>query len=304
MGWDIGQLFNGIGQKLGQFGHFVGDELGLNQNYGKVGPQTIDTTNYNQDRGNQNDLMAMYKAQAAGTGPSMAQGLLQQATDQNINQAMALGAAQQGQGMGYAGALRNIADQSAQARQQGAGQAALLKNQEMLQGQNQLGGLLGTMAGQDLGLAGAQANLNATTDMYNSGVQTGNRDRLGNLIGGVGQGIASIASGGGRPPAPGMAHGGQVAAYVRRDGVHESGYTRRGTDSPFNDIVPAMLSPGEIVLPRSVAQSPDAGARAAEFVSEVRGGGGPSTGPGAHLSKISALEKRIAALERKKRKAA
>lgn len=293
MGWDIGQLFNGIGQKLGQFGHFVGDELGLNQNYGKVTPRTIDTANYDKDRGNQNDLMAMYKAQAAGTGPSMAQGLLQQATDQNINQAMALGAAQQGQGMGYAGALRNIADASASARQTGAGQAALLKNQEMLQGQNQLGGLLSGMAGQDLGLANAQANLGLGYDTLNSGIQLQNRDRLGNIAGGLGQGITSAA--GMQKAGQTAGQVGQVAAAMSSGGV---------VDSPANDTVPAMLSPGEIVVPASIAQSPDAEERSAEFVAEVRGGDGPSAGPGAHLSKISALEKRIAALERKKRKAA
>lgn len=296
VGRGIGSAANAVGQKAGQFGHWLGDELGLNQNYGKVAPQQINTANYDQDRANQNDLMGMYKAQAAGTGPSMAQGLLTQATDANISNAMALGAAQQGQGLGYSSALRNIADQSAAARQQGAGQAALLKNQEMLQGQNQLGGLLSGMAGQDLGLAGQQAQLGYNYDALNAGIQLQNRDRLGNIIGGVGQGVLSGMKmlGGGMPgggmapdisePVP-MAHGGPV-------------------DSPSNDTVPAMLSPGEIVLPVSVAQSPDAEARAAEFVSEVRGGEGPSGGPGAHLAKIHSLEQRIAALEGKKRKAA
>lgn len=282
-----------IGQKFDQFGHWLGDELGLNPNYGKVAPQQIDTTRYDQDRANQTNLMAQYQAQANGTGPSMAQGLLQQATDANINQAMALGAAQQGQGMGYAGALRNIADQSAQARQQGAGQAALLKNQEMLQGQNQLGGLLGTMAGQDIGLAGQQANLGFAYDQLNSGIQLQNRDRLGNIIGGLGQGITSAA---------GMQKAGQTAGQV---GQVAAGMAHGGVvDSPANDTVPAMLSPGEIVVPASIAQSPDAEARSAEFVAEVRGDGGGGAGPGKHLEKIKSLEKRIAALEGKKRKAA
>lgn len=40
-------------------------------------------------------------------------------------------------------------------------------------------------------------------------------------------------------------------------------------DSLKNDNVPAILSPGEIIIPRSVAQSKDAPAKAAKFVSAV-----------------------------------
>jgi len=40
-------------------------------------------------------------------------------------------------------------------------------------------------------------------------------------------------------------------------------------DSTKNDTVPAMLSPGEIVLPRSVTQAKDAPEKAAKFVAEV-----------------------------------
>jgi hypothetical protein len=41
-------------------------------------------------------------------------------------------------------------------------------------------------------------------------------------------------------------------------------------DSEKRDTVPAMLSPGEIVLPRSVAQDEDAPERAAEFVANIK----------------------------------
>jgi hypothetical protein len=41
-------------------------------------------------------------------------------------------------------------------------------------------------------------------------------------------------------------------------------------DSPRNDTVPAVLSPGEVVLPRSVTQSPDADKKAAAFVAAIK----------------------------------
>jgi hypothetical protein len=41
-------------------------------------------------------------------------------------------------------------------------------------------------------------------------------------------------------------------------------------DDPRNDVVDAKLSPGEIVLPRSIAQSDDAARKAAEFVEAIK----------------------------------
>ena len=48
-----------------------------------------------------------------------------------------------------------------------------------------------------------------------------------------------------------------------------------GVDSTENDTVPANLSPHEIVLPRSVAQAPDAPEQAAQFVQGIKGGQQP-----------------------------
>jgi hypothetical protein len=53
--------------------------------------------------------------------------------------------------------------------------------------------------------------------------------------------------------------GGQVPGQARRRG-----------DDPQNDTVDAKLSPGEIVLPRSVAQDDDAPEAAAEFVAAIK----------------------------------
>jgi hypothetical protein len=75
----------------------------------------------------------------------------------------------------------------------------------------------------------------------------------------------------------GMAHGGTV-------------------DSESNDVVPAMLSPGEIVLPRSVAQSDEAPEDAAAFVAALKRREEPQ-GYGAVLEHQRAMHARLARLE-------
>jgi hypothetical protein len=65
------------------------------------------------------------------------------------------------------------------------------------------------------------------------------------------------------------ARGGQVDF---RSGGHVPGQPKVGgtKNSYSNDTVPAMLSPGEIVLPRSVTKSSDPATAAAKFVSALR----------------------------------
>lgn len=78
------------------------------------------------------------------------------------------------------------------------------------------------------------------------------------------------------------AHGGQVPCYAQGGEAHDhslcmkAGGTVPGEaevpgDSTENDTVPAMLSPHEIVLPRSVSQAPDAPQQAAQFVGGIKG---------------------------------
>lgn len=65
--------------------------------------------------------------------------------------------------------------------------------------------------------------------------------------------------------APALAHGGRVM----KSGGNVPGKAKMKGDSPKNDTVKAMLSPGEIVIPRSVTESKDAPKKAAEFVAAV-----------------------------------
>jgi hypothetical protein len=67
----------------------------------------------------------------------------------------------------------------------------------------------------------------------------------------------------------GMAKGGQ-APFTAAKGKKVPGEAKVKGDSLKNDTVPAMLSPGEIVLPRHVTQAPDAPQRAAAFVQAIQ----------------------------------
>jgi hypothetical protein len=278
VGQGFGEIGQGVGAKLGQFGNWLGDVTGLN---GAKAPERyqFDWTNANQTRGNEMALLNQYQQMAAGNGPSLAQGQLQQATDQNIRQAMALGQAQQGQGMGYASALRSIADQSAAARQQSAAQSAMLRNYEQMGAMQAQGALLGQIGGQDFQQQGmGQQNaynydaLKANIDAQNA---AGKRQFWGGVAGAVGGALSpggvltGLFKGGGQEGngGPGVGYG----INAMSQGGQVPGQAASGAmDSRTNDTVPAMLSPGEIVLPRSITMAPDAGERARLFVQEVQ----------------------------------
>lgn len=69
-------------------------------------------------------------------------------------------------------------------------------------------------------------------------------------------------------------------------------------DTRSNDTVPALLSPGEIVLPRSVAQSEDAPDKAKKFVEAIKKQKRPSPKAYAQaLARLAELESRMDAME-------
>jgi hypothetical protein len=140
----------------------------------------------------------------------------------------------------------------------------------------------------------------------NAGVTQGNTGAASSLIGG---GLNAAGAAMGIPSAPKApsgamgnqagqaysggnwwaAHGGEVPDHLSnlakiyhphlfcnggmtdyRSGGTVPGKAEVKGDSPKNDTVPAVVSPGEIVLPRSVTQAEDAPARAAEFVKHLQ----------------------------------
>jgi hypothetical protein len=65
----------------------------------------------------------------------------------------------------------------------------------------------------------------------------------------------------------GMNQGG-FAHYLA--GGHVPGKAEVAGDSEKNDKVPALLSPGEVVLPRSVLQGPDMEKKVIEFLRHIK----------------------------------
>lgn len=298
-----GDTFSKVGRGIGDIakGIFTAPQVA------ERAPHQFQWGDFQQNRGNMQNLANQYALMASGQGPSLAQGQLQQATDQNISNAMALGAAQQGQGLGYASALRNIADQSAAARQQQAAQSAMIRNYEQMQGMQGQGALYGQMGGMDLQRQGMEGQNALGYDTLNAGIATGNANRPSpagqflNSIGGslptlFGLGKQALQSGGGQPPlGPGAWDPNMVP--MLSSGGYVPGYAHGGRlDSTSNDTVPTMLSPGEIVLPRSVTLAPDAPERSRAFVAAIRAHRSTLKGPDTHPILVD--------MDRKRRKAA
>jgi hypothetical protein len=109
------------------------------------------------------------------------------------------------------------------------------------------------------GVAGANQNA-AALDTQQGGQEAA---LTGGLVGTAGQvgGAALMASEGGEVPS-------EIHNYL--NGGVVDGKARVSGNSPKNDTVPAMLSPGEVVLPRTVAQHPQPD-RVMEFLNRMRG---------------------------------
>lgn len=241
------------------------------QNFGGAIQQS--QQGFNQSQGAQQSLAQALMAQMNGQGPNPALDQLRQTTDQNTRNAAGLIASQRG--LNPALATRLMAENAALANQQATGQAAVMRGNQQLAAQGQLSGLYGQMASQQLqnqgilqsanaqqnqqitqGSLGAQglnaqaaaqnAELNLGAQQLNAGIAGQNAGTNGKLFGSIVNGAASAMSGGAKGGATSAAHGGVVPGMPVVEG-----------DSPANDFVPTILSPGEIVVPRSVASHPD-----------------------------------------------
>lgn len=76
---------------------------------------------------------------------------------------------------------------------------------------------------------------------------------------------AMIAGG----PMDNMGMAASAPMMVASRGGHVPGKAATSGDSSKNDTVPTMLSPGEIVIPRSIVNGPNASAKAAKFVNAI-----------------------------------
>jgi len=272
--------------------------------------------------GQQDQYLDTLRAQAAGEGvPSLAEMQLRRGLAQVQQGAAGSMAAQRG--LNPALAARLVGQQQAQAGQEFAGQAAMLRAQEQLDAQKLLGATLQGVRGQEqamfgMGMQGNQAQNQLTSQNFNTAqslnaqirennrraemdaqrmnfnAQQGMDQRNLQAVGGLYEtGSEYFGNQATRPtpttPTPGPSavpdynlggpsawwRGGMVRGYADGGLVDEAAMLVMGVpevpgDSPRNDTVDAKLSPGEVVIPRSVVNAPDAPDRAAEFVAKAR----------------------------------
>lgn len=233
----------------------------------------LDALTQRQDAiGNQNlifgralDTMNTLQDQSQGGGPNPALAQLALTTGQNVRNQAALIAGQRGVGNNPGLAVRQIGQLGGDVQNQANAQAATLRANQQLAAQQQLqqqqallgqmagtqfaqrqsaiaglGGLAQGQAGQYLGALGQAEKTRIENDPFNK--------IMGGLIGAAGTvGAAALgASQGGRIPGKALVKG----------------------DHPKNDTVPAMLSPGEVVIPRSAVRDPK---KVAAFINKSLG---------------------------------
>lgn len=219
----VGSLLGGAGKNTAQVGPATGNAQFTNQNLqpainqGQTGFGTAESQIGNVFA-NQGTLAQQLAAQAQGQGPNIAQLQLQQATNRNIAQGAGLIGSQRG--MNPALAARLIAQQTAAANQEAAGQSGLMRAQQQLAAQGALANVYGQQG--NLATAGGQlANQNLSINQQalsnqnqqivgaNEKAQTinaeaaqKNADVSGKLIGGLTSGLSGALAAGSTPSTP------------------------------------------------------------------------------------------------------
>lgn len=251
---------------------FLGDLLGTNSKY-RADESFMDP--YTRASGDNNlQLQQMLMDQAQGGGPNLADQMNKLAVQRN--QAAAASTLGSMKGISPAAMTRAISQAQTQAGAEAAGQATLARMQQQLEAQRLLGVNSMGMTGIGAGYRQGADSTNAQTASQNAKNSAG---LIGGLIGGAGAAMGMPSLGGGKwAGGPIEASGpqswlGQAAVQMQGGGM-VPGRAAFAGDSPTNDTVPAALSPGEIVLPRSVAQHPDAARAAYDFVAALKARGG------------------------------
>lgn len=261
----------------------------------------------------QRRLAEALRAQAEGRAPSLA--ALQYAGALEASQAAAASQLASARGLSPSQAQRLLLTQQSAARAAAAGKSAemRLQEQQMAQGNlaavlaqqrqqalltGQTAGGLGAQAGQ-LGLAQQQLEqqrLIAEQELRRQQQQAQER-AIATGVGSVAGGIIGSFGGPGGAMA-GAKLGGELGAKVASKGGEIKGRAKFNGDTRTNDTVPALLSPGEIVLPRSVAQDEQAPEKAKKFVEAIKSRKKPGKQSiAAALARIQELESRLNAME-------
>lgn len=205
----------------------------------------IDFAQSEEDAARLGPLISQLQEQAqAGSGAW--EGALKQAADKSKANAMALGQSSQS-GMGYADKLGAIGNAQASADQRAAGQDNILRAKQQQDAAQQVGQALGQQGGLEANQAASQSAARQGVREAKEASKLERRKMAYNVLGGGAQAAGAIAG-------------------MFSDGGPVPGRSKVFGDDEVNDTVPALLSPGEIVLPRSVTMAGDAEAKAADFV--------------------------------------
>lgn len=214
------------------------------------------TTQPDADRARMAGLLGQLQTQATTGGGAWEQALAQNTAGSNAT-ASALG---QSLGEDNMSASRAIGNATAGNNQRAVGQGNLLRAQTQQAAQGQIADILAGQSAMDAQQSAASAAVNQGRAMTNADQHQRSTQKAWSDLGAVGQTVLSAIGGG-------MSEGGEVPGQPRVFG-----------DDELNDIVPAKLSPGEIVIPRSIATGPNAPEASARFVAAVQARG-QSSGP-------------------------
>lgn len=241
---NAGNFFDDIGQAVGF------NPVLLGQNTAQ-----LDTSGADAQRKLQGDFVAALQQQAA-TGDGAWQQRFAEAVRSTKANASALGQADPSADYGASRLATKNAQNSAQQRSVGEGE--MLRAQSQLDAMNQLGSVLPGMGQADIQQAAERARVSRERQAANQA----SIDQTGKNRESTEKGITSIFS-------MGMSDGGKVPGRAQVFGNDER-----------NDTQAAMLSPGEIVIPRDIALAPDAPEQAARFVAAVKAGHDPQANGG------------------------
>ncbi len=256
----------------------------------------------------QQNLANMLLAQSQGQGPNPAQAQYNQNVGQAAKAQGSLMASQRGASSNPALIARQAAMQGAAMQNQASGQAATLQAQQQLAAQQALQQQQQSMAsnalqGQNIQLQGAAAQNQTITQgqlgaqNINANVANQNSAQKGNMLGGLLSGggaassLGSMFASGGEVSDPqllpfnafdtkqdkgkgGGGGAGVMALAALQKGGNVPGKAAVKGNSLKNDKVPALLSPGEVVIPRSITESPDMEKKAIEFLKHIKGKSG------------------------------
>lgn len=224
----MGSVFSGVGQAIGSIGGLtngVAQGFTPQNGYQAANPLNVGALNgqistaqgnLGTVNGQQQQLAQALLAQSQGQGANPAQAMLNQATNQNIQQNAGFLASQKG--ISPALAATQAAQNQGAMSQQAAAQGAVMNAQQQVSAQQNLGNLYGQMANQNLqniNQSGQLINQDINgTNQINAGVSAqnaaANQNTAGGLMGGMGGGIAKMLSHGGTVEK--FAGGGQVGA--------------------------------------------------------------------------------------------